>query len=835
MNPKPSLTRRSSIIEYLSNLPRRLPSLRSRKSNTSSFSYTHQKVMFPVILKDADVTAKLLEYIVDSPNGRRSLARLARTCKAFKEPALNVLWRDLDSFVPLLSLFPNGLMRRARRPGLGLAKNPEPADWEKLLAYAERVRSITYNESHSNVSPSIFPLIEDLRPKRFILPNLTALIWKSETPAALERSLLFMNPGLQSLTIEMGTKYSKMSDFLLQVTEKTALSTFSFTLHSNLPDNFVDIMQPHNHFEKLALMAPGALAARVGKWASGLPFLRSFSLDLSNRTTTAVEGFFDDIEPGSGSGYSTPSSVGGTDSGIFSGDELDFSDIRKSAVRLTSDGPRHGAFANLQHIQLTGDTSNVATFLKHITSPLAQIDLIIDDPPAKDDWQDLCYLVCDQFSDTLLSLRISATSSSRYAELVRSTSRGGEAQLQHLPLEHFAFLPRLQRLEIDLPESVIFHNRDIAHIARVCPNLEVLRLCGSARFSPASGSPYLTLEGLVPLTMECKRLNTLAVVLNALEGRPEVFRTREVCSRSLQRLSVGHSWIQDPLKAAILLSHLAPYLEGIKWFSQTTRAGTVGADAAAWQKVSDLLPHLQAIRLMERSMLSLRAPPVTAEVMIDATPATVSRGVTAAPKYVDQTVEVFPTLVDAEVEAVPHTTSIAIDATPEMVEEEISAIPSTVDFAVEAVPETTDESIEAIPVPEEPEIPPVSVSTSYYIPPVISAYIPTVNDVVTLPIRAVKIYTYYLSFPLRYVLSFAPSTMPIPTILSLSEKDSSPSEPKSPFDSDVEFSEKIMPPMEDMHLPSSYPMPTTTMEPDSDTAHAIQNSLTEVPVSPVCQ
>ena len=126
-----------------------------------------------------------------------------------------------------------------------------------------------------------------------MLPNLTSLTWKAETVAGLERCLLFLNTGLQSLAIEMGNKSSKMSDFLNQIMEKTTLASFSFTLHSNLPDNFIDIMQPHNHFEKLALMAPGALAARVGKWAAGLPFLRSFSLDLSNRTTTAVEGFLD--------------------------------------------------------------------------------------------------------------------------------------------------------------------------------------------------------------------------------------------------------------------------------------------------------------------------------------------------------------------------------------------------------------------------------------------------------------------------------------------------------------------------------------------------------------
>ena len=76
--------------------------------------------MFPAILRDADVTQKLLDAIIDTPGGKRSVSRLARTCKAFCEPALNVLWRELDSIAPIIGLFPSALLKRVRRPGLGL-------------------------------------------------------------------------------------------------------------------------------------------------------------------------------------------------------------------------------------------------------------------------------------------------------------------------------------------------------------------------------------------------------------------------------------------------------------------------------------------------------------------------------------------------------------------------------------------------------------------------------------------------------------------------------------------------------------------------------------------
>jgi hypothetical protein len=91
------------------------------KQSASYVPYeVHQQAMFPTILRSADATAKLLDVIVESPNGRRSLSRLSRTCKAFKEPCLNVLWRELDSLIPLIGLFPSKLLRRSKKPGLGL-------------------------------------------------------------------------------------------------------------------------------------------------------------------------------------------------------------------------------------------------------------------------------------------------------------------------------------------------------------------------------------------------------------------------------------------------------------------------------------------------------------------------------------------------------------------------------------------------------------------------------------------------------------------------------------------------------------------------------------------
>lgn len=75
------------------------------------------------LVQDPDLFKYLLNYILDTPGGRRSVARIARTCRSTMDPALDTLWRELDSLVPLLSLMPGNLFKRPKRPGLGFVSN----------------------------------------------------------------------------------------------------------------------------------------------------------------------------------------------------------------------------------------------------------------------------------------------------------------------------------------------------------------------------------------------------------------------------------------------------------------------------------------------------------------------------------------------------------------------------------------------------------------------------------------------------------------------------------------------------------------------------------------
>lgn len=380
---------------------------------------------------------------------------------------------------------------------------PVDADWKDLLPYADRVSKITYEEGAHNVPPSIFPVFEGRSPRQWILPNLTHLVWKCDTPAGLDRGKIFLNPGLQTLTLEIGHKFSNLSDFLAVLSTRTRLTSFSLSSFGQLPEDFSRVMAHQDLLEKVSIVAPGALDAKIGKWISELPELKSLRLDLMGQSMSNVEGFFDEIALGSG--YSTPDSEGSRDSGVFS--ELDFIEIKKTTAFSRSGGDtRRGACPQLRQLHLTGQVGNVVTFLKQLAGHIHTLELAIEDPPEEHDWQDLCAVVCDKLSGSLKSLRILSAVPVKQMELPRSPGRFQDPTSRRLPLSHFTSLPRLTEFEIDLPESVVFENSDIAHLATICPAIEVLKLCPQARWPANLAPPSVT---LVCYSTELARLHLL--------------------------------------------------------------------------------------------------------------------------------------------------------------------------------------------------------------------------------------------------------------------------------------------------------------------------------------
>lgn len=68
------------------------------------------------------------------------LARLARTCRAFMDPALDVLWRTQCTLGPLVKCLPGHLWTRGACDEINLIGKPTTNDWLSLRRYSFRIR-----------------------------------------------------------------------------------------------------------------------------------------------------------------------------------------------------------------------------------------------------------------------------------------------------------------------------------------------------------------------------------------------------------------------------------------------------------------------------------------------------------------------------------------------------------------------------------------------------------------------------------------------------------------------------------------------------------------------
>ena len=241
--------------------------------------------------------------------------------------------------------------------------------------------------------------------------------------------------------------------------------------------------------------------------------------------------------------------------------------------------------------------------------------------------------------------------------------------------------------------------------------------------------------------------------MNAKAGSNEILNTRSVSSESLYRLHVGHSHLKDSLQVAILLSHLAPHIDNLKWLNERgPRANTLNMNADGWHKVCEYLPHLQAIRLAEKRMSAVEivVPPQMSEQSVDATTLSIETGVQATVETMECSVQFSPVFVDQEISAVPGVNEMSIDARPIFSEAGVLAIPALLEKSIgtslvgRAVGSLTNVAAKGIESVVEAVAPKETVTDQAESAPKES-----------LPMRVVRAYVYFFWLPIRLFLCSA--------------------------------------------------------------------------------
>ncbi|KAJ7807031.1 hypothetical protein B0H13DRAFT_2686562 [Mycena leptocephala] len=145
----------------------------------------------------------------------QTLAGLARTCKAFQDPALDLLWKSQYTVMNVLNCMPGDIWEvlddtdaeevRLKRPVL-------PSDWERPLIYSHRVRHFKYQLSCSHPdSAAFYEMLRMCLPPEPLFPNIESLLWETSDTALLPHFRLFIGPRLTSLTVSTFQSASHLS------------------------------------------------------------------------------------------------------------------------------------------------------------------------------------------------------------------------------------------------------------------------------------------------------------------------------------------------------------------------------------------------------------------------------------------------------------------------------------------------------------------------------------------------------------------------------------------------------------------------------------------------
>ncbi|KAG1883022.1 hypothetical protein F4604DRAFT_1649714 [Suillus subluteus] len=449
-----------------------------------------------------EVVRVIFEYVYDpireeeDIEGRVTIAGLARTSRTFKDPALDVLWAQLDSLDAFV-LCSGGSRDRWNQ---SIWDCPlYDADWRTLARYAKRVRTLTispYSETwHSSTMRLLncFPL-----PGPF-LPNLTKLNWLSNNEEYFPFLHCFCGPNLK--TLKLSPVWWDVSKCVAVASLAPSCPSLEEFLCPDADDFSVHaISEAVLGWSKLRMLQVGPMDEQALAHAASLQTLQELHFSASSDPRSSMLEFC------------TPHALVAISVPTPSFFQAFMQNVHFSIQRLEI------------HCSLYDD-SFPEYFFSHLQACLVH--------PVE-----LTRLA-------LLVNRISDEDASNESIVLNS-------RMLH-PLLSFKGLNHL-----DLGHSCTAHIDDtfLKEIALACPHLQGLWLGDQHNWLTA---PLLTFDGVTSLLKCCRQLSCLGIFFDAtFKSDTTYVASVDAVSPRITEFLVGTSPIGDPVKVTAVLSFLFP-------------------------------------------------------------------------------------------------------------------------------------------------------------------------------------------------------------------------------------------------------------------------------------
>ncbi|KIK21412.1 hypothetical protein PISMIDRAFT_681375 [Pisolithus microcarpus 441] len=458
----------------------------------------------------------------------KDTARFARTCKAFMDPALDVLWRTQSSMSPLIMCLPSNLWEvELSGTTVSLLQQPSHEDWVGLKKYSHRIRAF----DHCSMLPKL-PMVSKSALDTIFSPSLFQELF----------------PSLRTLNIEVLSGRPPLNPIqLLGPIRLPQLACLSFVIplcyiFSYSGFHFVPACAPS--LQALTIYAP--CDSVLPEWWTPIPLVIDFrgfpylrSLDLSFNLEVL------------------PSSVCELihlpylrDLTITLPDDLDV-DMHPSTQPI---------LPSLQRLDImVGSLNQCSSLLSVIaSSELGSIEIYHRSPATQSDIYAL-FRAVERIHERFPDFHTLAVQCP-YPAITDPSFDLSRSILTPLFVCH-----RLRVLRFTSFGTLDIDDAFIPQIARAWPDIEVLRLRGFQR-----NKAHVTLGGIRELLRGCP---LLLLLLMQIDARVLPEQEPETESLSLERFDISGSRIGDESAVERYLRTLAPRMDLLTqeaWLSLTS-------------------------------------------------------------------------------------------------------------------------------------------------------------------------------------------------------------------------------------------------------------------------
>ncbi|KIJ69502.1 hypothetical protein HYDPIDRAFT_165022 [Hydnomerulius pinastri MD-312] len=490
----------------------------------------------------------------------RSLARLARTCRPFCDPALDLLYKEIDLESLLLCLGNKFFASCASREPADAILYPK--DWDVLFKYARRVRRIEHERFSESIIQHAFRTLSCPPSGAPLFPNLLSLLWSDGSPERLHYAHNLVGPNLKSLTLD-----------LMMILPGPAECSIIISLATLCPSLEIFCLRTRKIW--LSKLTPLAIATCVQSWSR----LRSISCERIDHHVLFQLACLPALRHIS----------------VSFAPSMDFEALKSDLCPSPFPSLREVEL-NLSSLPLTSD------FLDLTCAGLSkfQVSLPSDVCTATEYRRLFDVLYAPGTPKVVESIHIhQATLDSQQSPKIPS---GRILTLD--TLRSLLAFSSLSSLTIDSSASFDLTDDDLGEVAATWPNLEVLALNETWGWRKAS---KITFSGLITLLARCPKLVHLALTIDTAKSHTRSTKRPGggVCNQRITTLFLGDSTVEDVTSVAIVLSDILPELCEINaWQSSQMESSHSPARRkkylTLWLQVWNLYHTLRVVRRQER-------------------------------------------------------------------------------------------------------------------------------------------------------------------------------------------------------------------------------------------